>query len=79
MSLLADWISGKKRTSLFWVQPRNREAWHIESDEHCEFMLCGLFISVDSAEARIRHAVPSQAVACGECWMQAKARGDGRL
>ncbi len=54
----------------FFIQQSPREVWHIESPEHCEYMLCGKFISVDTS-ARIRSgAAPSYSLGCPDCWMK---------
>lgn len=53
----------------FYIQVSPREPWHIESPEHCEFMLCGLVVSVD-LNVRIRSgAAPSRALGCADCWL----------
>lgn len=39
----------------FFVQESPREPWHVETREHCEYMLCGKFISVDAAQSRVQY------------------------
>ena len=74
MSLMA--LFGGERAT-FYIQVSPRDPWHIESPEHCEYMLCGKFISVD-ASVRIRSgAAPSRALGCPDCFMRhARACGE---
>ncbi len=51
----------------FYVQETRRGLWHVESDEHCEYMLCGLYISVDATSANI--AVSPGSRQCADCWI----------
>ena len=53
--------------SHFFVQPKEKELWHVESDENCEVMLCGLYISVDW-DARISQRWGPRK--CPDCWMR---------
>jgi len=67
-------FGGKRAT--FFIQESPRDPWHIESTEHCEYMLCGKFISVD-LNVRIRNgAAPSRSLGCGVCWLKWKAAPD---
>lgn len=69
---MISWFSPKER-STFYVQESPRDAWHIETEDHCEIMLCGKFISVDSNTARIRTSQPSRSLGCGDCWLRFQA------
>jgi hypothetical protein len=51
----------------FYVQERRREPWHVESDEDCERMLCGLRISIESKGANISQ-IPGSRI-CADCWI----------
>ena len=53
--------------SHFYVQAVRRALWHVESDEDCERMLCGLRISVDSGSANIATQPGSRI--CADCWI----------
>lgn len=73
MTGLFDWLDSNQRAD-FFVQEAPREPWHVESDEHCEYMLCGKFISVDTPQSRIRTVQPSRTVACPDCYIRLKKR-----
>lgn len=51
----------------FYVQETRRGLWHVESDEHSEYMLCGLFISENSGSANIANNPGSRQ--CADCWI----------
>jgi hypothetical protein len=51
----------------FFVQDEPKGMWHAESDEHCEVMLCGKIILVDS-HARIQSNWGPRR--CPDCWMR---------
>lgn len=66
-----------RKRATFFIQEAPREPWHVESDENCELMLCGRFISVDLSTVRIRAGnAPSRALGCADCWMLLQKRGD---
>ena len=65
MPSLAQILSDRKRT--FFVQAEPKGLWHVESDEHCEYMLCGYFISVDAAKVKIQSNWGPRK--CSDCWM----------
>lgn len=52
----------------FYVQSGAKEPWHVESDEHCEVMLCGLVVSVDSPTVRIQTSWGIRK--CPDCWIE---------
>lgn len=53
----------------FYVQEFSKDAWHVESVEDCEVMLCGKVVSVDAPYVRIRTNQPSRSLGCGDCWI----------
>jgi hypothetical protein len=58
-------FNSRKRT--FFVQGEPKGLWHVESEEHCEYMLCGYFISVDAAKVKIQNNWGPRK--CSDCWM----------
>lgn len=62
---LPAWIINPRKQD-FFVQEKPKDQWHIESDENCEVMLCGYFISVDSSARVSAHGGPLK---CPDCWM----------
>ncbi len=50
----------------FFVQERPREAWHVESADDCERMLCGKRVRVDGPAAVQTRWGPRK---CPECWI----------
>lgn len=72
------WWLGSTERSTFYVQEFSKDAWHVESPENCELMLCGKFISVDAPYTRIRTNQPSRSLGCGDCWMLLQQRQNER-
>ena len=65
MPSLAEVISGRQQD--FFIQDKPKGYWHVESEEHCEYMLCGYFISVEQMGVKIQNSWgPSK---CPDCWM----------
>lgn len=54
----------------YFVQAKSGEAWHCESEEHCEYMLCGYFISVNTETSKIQGRWGTKK--CPDCWMLLK-------
>lgn len=54
----------------FFIQARPREAWHVETDEDCELMLCGYRISVNSELSKIQYRWGPRK--CPDCWLLLK-------
>lgn len=70
-----DWLNATRGSRVdFWVQTAPKQQWHVETRAHCERMLCGAFISVDSRTAKIRTIPPTRAYACGDCWLRLQVR-----
>lgn len=55
----------------FFIQKNPKEPWHVESEEDCERMLCGLFISVNGS---YRVASKWGQLKCPDCWMTYERR-----
>lgn len=51
----------------YFVQARPGEAWHVETDEDCEWMLCGYFISVEGEQQKIQGRWGVRK--CPDCWL----------
>lgn len=51
----------------FFIQDSPKEAWHVESEDNCEIMLCGKFISVEKHGVRI--SASWGVLTCADCWM----------
>ena len=60
----------------FYVQDAPKKPWHVETDEHCEYMLCGHIIPVSSETQRIRTEPPSRAYGCPDCWLKLRTDGE---
>lgn len=66
---LMDWRTlGAERDHFFFVQEDAKEMWHVETDDNCERMLCGKFISINSKTARIQSQWGPRR--CPDCWMR---------
>jgi hypothetical protein len=63
--VLDRWILTPRRRD-FFVQEKAKDSWHVESEEDCERMLCGYFISVDTS-ARV--SATGGPLKCPDCWM----------
>ena len=63
---LPSWIINPRKQD-FFVQEKPKEPWHVESEENCEYMLCGLFISV---EVSARVSANGGPLKCADCWMR---------
>ncbi len=62
---LPSWIRSPRKQD-FFVQEKAKDPWHIESEEDCEWMLCGLFVSVNS---NCRVSSTGGPIKCPDCWM----------
>lgn len=51
----------------FFIQQNPRDAWHVESREHCEYMLCGYYVSVEET-VKIRSTWGPRK--CPDCWIK---------
>lgn len=60
------WIVNPRRQD-FFVQAKPKEPWHIETEEDCERMLCGLIIGVELSMPRISNT--GGPLKCLDCWM----------
>ena len=72
------WIPPRIGTGLskhFFVQLKPREAWHVETDDDCEIMLCGTRISVDEQWSSIQSRWGPRK--CPDCWIKLKESQDG--
>lgn len=56
----------------FFIQPAPRELWHVESDDDCEVMLCGLVVPVDNEMVRIQYRWGPRK--CPDCFIRYEAR-----
>ena len=65
MPSLAQILQDRKRD--FFIQEVAKGPWHVESEEHCEVMLCGYVISVDAPKAKIQNSWGP--IKCPDCWM----------
>ncbi len=65
MGKLPAWIINPRKQD-FWVQEKSKLPWHVESEENCEMMLCGYFISVDASTQVSNTGGPLK---CPDCWM----------
>lgn len=49
--MLDEWVdtppAGARERRHFFVSEGEREPWHVESQEDCELMLCGIWIPVE--------------------------------
>jgi hypothetical protein len=54
----------------FWVQAEPKELWHMETDDNCEVMLCGVVISVDLKSSKVQASPGPRR--CPDCWMEAE-------
>lgn len=68
---LDEWLEPGAKRRLFFIQETPRGEWHVESDEHCEYMLCGKFISVN-ADVRIKQSWGEKK--CFTCFVRLKKR-----
>lgn len=55
----------------FFVQATSRAPWHVESDDDCERMLCGVVVPLESS-ARIQTRWGARK--CPDCWVLVRAR-----
>jgi hypothetical protein len=56
----------------FFVQEHSRAPWHVESEDDCERMLCGHWVSVDNASARVQTRWGPKR--CPDCYVLLLAR-----
>ena len=66
--LMRDWITDPIDRGPFFVQAHAKEPWHVETDDNCEIMLCGKFISVDLASSKVQGSWGQRK--CADCWMK---------
>lgn len=63
---LPEWILNPRKQT-FFIQAEPKGQWHVESEEHCEYMLCGLWIGVEGSKVKIQNSWgPTK---CPDCWI----------
>jgi hypothetical protein len=62
---LPSWIINPRKQD-FYVQQKSKDVWHVESEEDCERMLCGHFISVNES---VKVSATGGPLKCPDCWM----------
>ena len=69
---LKHWLDDSPTRTDYFIQEYPRDVWHVESRGHCEYMLCGKFISVDAAQVRIQQRWGPKK--CFDCYVIYKRR-----
>ncbi len=53
--------------TLFFVQEKPKDFWHVETEEDCEVMLCGKNISIEPSSVKVSRIWNNRR--CPDCWI----------